>query len=73
MKLLTTAKRATVLRKSIVLKLDMISIAYASVKVCSFSPVNNTINVEPKVSAVSPVKSYLKINCSFKITIERKT
>ncbi len=73
MKLLTTAKAATVLRKRIVLKLDIISIAYASVNDCSFSPVNSTINVEPRVSAVRPVKSYLRMNCSFKMTIERKT
>ncbi len=31
------------------------------------------MKVEPPVRAVSPVKSYLHINCSFKITMEKKT
>ena len=31
------------------------------------------MKVEPIVSAANPVKSYLHMNCSFKITMEKKT
>ena len=73
MKWLAAEKSTTELRYTIAVGLAITPIASASVKDYSCWLVYKTMKVEPSVMAASPVRSYLKMNCSFKTTIARKT